>query len=194
VIPKLTGVAVGAALVVGFGVCYLLVGRTHTERIAQLQAEAARQREQAVAWYDVARSIQGRVDTEYVAQVKAVAAVQAETDKVLARVEQEFPDCAPVVEACRLRIEAERDTSARWRTLLEEQKQAAAAFQRAADSALAAERNQRKAVAAHRGFRLPLLNLPLAVIGDYTPRTGAVGVTVATRLREPFWVGVRIER
>jgi len=31
-------------------------------------------------------------------------------------------------------------------------------------------------------------------IGDYTPRTGAVGVTVATQLRAPFWVGVRFER
>jgi len=191
---RLTGVVVGAALVAGFGVCYLLVGRTHTERIAQLQAEAARQREQAVAWYDVARSIQGRVDTAVVVQTRAVERVQRITDSVLVEVEREFPDCAPVVEACRLRIEAERDTSARWRVLLDEQKQAAAAFQRAADSALAAERNQRKAVAAHRGFRLPLLHLPLSVIGDYTPRTGAVGVTVATRLREPFWVGVRIER
>lgn len=184
----------GVGLAAGFGLCYLLVGRTDTERIAQLQAEAARQRAQALAWYDVAQRVQGRVDTAVVVQTRAVTRVQRITDSVLVEVERTYPDCQPVVEACRLRIEAERDTSARWRTLLDEQKQAAAAFQWAADSALAAERNQQRAVAAHRGFRLPLLNLPLAVIGDYTPRTGNVGVTLATQLRDPIWLGVRVER
>lgn len=143
-------------VVVAFVVGLVTAWGVNADRVAGLRRETARLRTQAVAWHRVALTIQGRVDSQRVALGRRERRVVRETDSVLVVLERERPDCAPVVAACERRLGEERRLAADWKQLLEDQKAAAAAFQVAADTAIAAADTATRAIEILVGERRSL--------------------------------------